>query len=67
MHNLKVKLWECYGGPVVKALHVPWRGPGFEHSLLGEIRSYKACGTAKNKYSKLNYNNEYAGKDYAPI
>lgn len=45
------------------------RGPGFEHSLLGEIRSYKACGTAKNRYkhNKLNYNNEYAGKDYAPI
>lgn len=54
---------------MVKALYFPWRGPGFEHSLLGEIRSYKACGTAKNRYkhNKLNYNNEYAGKDHAPI
>ena len=54
---------------MVKDLHFPCRGPGFEHSLLGEIRSYKACGAAKMKYkhNKLNYNNEYAGKDYAPI
>ena len=50
MHIIKNK--EFPGGPVVRTQHFHGRGPGFNQSLLGELRSRKPQGTAKTKRKK---------------
>ena len=52
--NLKtMSLWDFPGGPVVKGSMLPLQGARVR-SLVGELRSYVLCGTAKNKKKTMS-------------